>query len=388
MNSKSPYWKTFNNIEGIFMYKSFRQRFIFYLVILGSTLIMGVFFVYSSLYAMKSLEGLDPELKLFNYIIALSVGISAGIFMFYFGERIIKGNYFLPFIFIIHIGLLYLPHIYSSVANVNRWIDLGFIQFQPSELSKILLPAIITYIFYKEKNNILKYLYSSLSIAITIYFIFIQPDLSTSIIVLSIGIFTIFLNLKNKREFIVFSLIIFILFFAVFVNKDLFLQDYQMERVLGQDSFQTEQSRKAIENGGIIGTAPFGGMLKYNVPASYADFIMSIIGEEWGKVGIILVLTLFFILSREMTRLSYFTRDQVTFSYSTAIAFFIFLQMAINALVGLGVPGIPVTGVTLPLMSYGNSSLMMTLASIGLAIGLIYYNGIRRINDEGEDIEN
>ncbi|SDC68510.1 FtsW/RodA/SpoVE family cell cycle protein [Geotoga petraea] len=370
------------------MYKSFRQRFIFYLVILGSTLIMGVFFVYSSLYAMKSLEGLDPELKLFNYIIALSVGISAGIFMFYFGERIIKGSYFLPFIFIIHIGLLYLPHMYSSVANVNRWIDLGFIQFQPSELSKILLPAIITYIFYKEKNNILKYLYSSLSIAITIYFIFIQPDLSTSIIVLSIGIFTIFLNLKNKREFIVFSLIIFILFFAVFVNKDLFLQDYQMERVLGQDSFQTEQSRKAIENGGIIGTAPFGGMLKYNVPASYADFIMSIIGEEWGKVGIILVLTLFFILSREMTRLSYFTRDQVTFSYSTAIAFFIFLQMAINALVGLGVPGIPVTGVTLPLMSYGNSSLMMTLASIGLAIGLIYYNGIRRINDEGEDIEN
>jgi cell division protein FtsW len=349
---------------------------------------MGVFFVYSSLYAMKDLEGLDPESKLFNYIIALSIGIAAGIIMFYFGEKILKGKYFLPFIFLVHIGLLYLPHLYSSVANVNRWIDLGFIQFQPSELSKILLPAIISYIFYKEKNNILKYIYSAFSILITTYFIFIQPDLSTSIIVLAIGIFTIFLNLKDKKSFIIFSLIILILFFAVLINKDSFLQDYQMNRVLGQDTFQTEQSRKAIANGGIIGTSPFGGSLKYNVPASYADFIMSVIGEEWGKIGIILVLTLFFLLSREMTRLSYFTRDQVTFSYSTAIAFFIFLQMSINALVGLGVPGIPVTGVTLPLMSYGNSSLMMTLASIGVAIGLIYKNGMRRINNEGEDFEN
>lgn len=370
------------------MYKSFRQRFIFYLVILGSTLIMGVFFVYSSLYAMKDLEGLDPESKLFNYIIALSLGIIAGIMMFYFGEKILKGKYFLPFIFLVHIGLLYLPHMYNSVANVNRWIDLGFIQFQPSELSKILLPAIISYIFYKEKSNIFKYLYSTFSILITTYFIFIQPDLSTSIIVMVIGIFTIFLNLKDKKSFIIFSLIILILFFAVLINRDFFLQEYQKNRVLGQDTFQTEQSRKAIANGGIIGTSPFGGILKYNVPASYADFIMSVIGEEWGKLGIIIVLTLFFLLSREMTRLSYFTRDQVTFSYSTAIAFFIFLQMSINALVGLGVPGIPVTGVTLPLMSYGNSSLIMTLASIGVAIGLIYKNGMRRINNEGEDFEN
>jgi cell division protein FtsW len=203
-----------------------------------------------------------------------------------------------------------------------------------------------------------------------------------------IGIFTIFLNLKDKKSFIIFSLIILILFFAVLINRDFFLQEYQKNRVLGQDTFQTEQSRKAIANGGIIGTSPFGGILKYNVPASYADFIMSVIGEEWGKLGIIIVLTLFFLLSREMTRLSYFTRDQVTFSYSTAIAFFIFLQMSINALVGLGVPGIPVTGVTLPLMSYGNSSLIMTLASIGVAIGLIYKNGMRRINNEGEDFEN
>lgn len=369
------------------MYKSFRQRFIFYLVILGSTLIMGVFFVYSSLYAMKELEGLDPETKLFNYIIALSAGIIAGIFMFYFGEAIMKNKYFLPSIFVIHIGLLYLPHIYSSVANVHRWIDLGLFQFQPSELSKIILPAIITFIFYKEKNNFLKYIYSFLSITITIYFIFIQPDLSTSIIVLLIAIFTVFLNLKNTKTFIVFSLILFVFFLLAFINKDLFLQEYQINRFLGEDTYQTEQSKKAIENGGLIGTSPFGGVLKYNVPASYADFIMSVIGEEWGKIGIIIVLTLFFLISREMTRLSYFTKDQVTFSYSTAIAFFIFLQMSINALVGLGVPGIPVTGVPLPLMSYGNSSLMMTLASIGLALGLIYKNGIRRIEIEGENVD-
>ena len=157
-----------------------------------------------------------------------------------------------------------------------------------------------------------------------------------------------------------------------------------MNRISADDSYQTDQSKRAISNGGIIGTAPFGGNLKFNVPASYADFIMSVIGEEWGKFGIILVLTLFFLLAREMTRLSYFTKDKVAFSFSTAIGFYIFLQMSINALVGLGVPGIPVTGVTLPLMSYGNSSLIFTLTGVGWAIGMIYFNGMKRLNNEGE----
>jgi len=365
--------------------EAFKNRFIFYIVVLGSTLMMGVFFVYSSLFAMEDLEGLDPESKIITYIAALVIGMAGGLIAFYFGNSIIRGKYYLiQAVFIFHIFFLFLPHMYSSIANVNRWVYIAGFQVQPSEFSKIILPAFITYLFYRIKNPFILYTAIFFSIGSTVSMIFIQPDLSSSAIVLMIGIFTVFLNLKNKKSFIIFFIVVLILFLGLFLFRDEYLADYQLNRVSGEDTFQTDQSRRAISNGGIIGTAPFGGNIKYNVPASYADFIMSIIGEEWGKLGVMLVLTMFFLLSREMTRLSYFTRDAVTFSFSTAIAFYIFLQMSINALVGLGVRGIPVTGVTLPLMSYGNSSLIITLTGIGWTIGLIYFNGMERLNNEGE----
>lgn len=91
-----------------------------------------------------------------------------------------------------------------------------------------------------------------------------------------------------------------------------------------------------------------------------------------GKLGIFMVISIFLFLAVQLVKMAYFTNDYITFAYSSLTAVWIFIQVTVNALVGLGVNFVPVTGVTLPLMSYGNSSLIITLTSLFLSLGLIY----------------
>ncbi len=108
---------------------------------------------------------------------------------------------------------------------------------------------------------------------------------------------TIFLGIRDKKVMLFFFIFTLIIISVLFIFKDNFLQTYQISRLTSSDDFQSQRSRDAITNGGLIGTGPFAGEFKYYVPESYSDFIISVIGEEWGKLGIVMVLTLFFFLS-------------------------------------------------------------------------------------------
>ncbi|MDN5342120.1 FtsW/RodA/SpoVE family cell cycle protein [Oceanotoga sp. DSM 15011] len=366
--------------------KENQKSFVFYFILLGITLMLGVFFVYSALYAMEDAKGFDPDRKLTMYIISMGIGFIGGSIAFIFGNKLIKIPIFMISMYTIMLGALFAVMFTSPIAGVRRWITLAGFQFQPSELAKFLLPAFL--IFYYDfirdsKETIFKNILVPIFISLPVILLIMQePDLSTAIIVSFIAFLTMLISIRNKKLIVILLIIAIIFGITAIYFKDILLTDYQLKRLDKEDNFQTLQSLNAIKSGGLFGKTPFAGDFKYMVPESYSDFIMSIIGEEWGKVGIIIVLTLFYFLSRELIMMSYKTKSYIAFSFSTIIAIWLFIQVTINALVGLGVPGVPVTGVTLPLMSYGNSSLIITLTSIGLSLGLIYFNSGGKSNEK------
>jgi len=364
-----------------------KRNFIFYLIILGITLFVGVLFIYSSLFAISDVKEINPDQKFQTYIIALILGFFGAIISFMLSDTFTKSKHIMIAIFTFLNLILVIVLFTEPIAGVKRWMNIGPFQFQPSELAKLIIPAFLAFYYsqiHNKKNLLINVIFPILACGVSIFLVFLEPDLSSAIIITMLTLITMFLGIRDKKVmlfFIVFTLII-ILF--LFIFRDNMLQTYQISRLTSADDFQSERSRSAIENGGLLGTGPFAGEFKYYVPESYSDFIVSVIGEEWGKFGIVMVVTLFFFLSHEFVYLAYLTKDYATFIFCGATASWIFIQVVINTLVGLGVPWMPVTGVTLPMVSYGNTSMIVTLISIGWGLGLIYHNSELVNTDEEE----
>ena len=362
-----------------------KRNFMTFLIILGITLFIGVFFIYSSLFAIQNIKEINPDQKFQTYVLALLLGFSGAIIAFIFGDIFIKSEYIMISFFVFLNLLLIIVLLSNPIAGVRRWINLGGFQFQPSELAKLLLPAFLAFYYGKikaHKNIFLTVIFPIFLCFITITLIYLEPDLSSTIIVGILAFVTIFLGIKDKKSIILFLFIIVFMVLTLYLFKDQLLESYQLSRIKSPDTFQSQQARDAIMNGGLFGVGPFNGEFKYYVPESYSDFIIAVIGEEWGKLGIAMVVTLFFFLCYELIYMASLTNDHTTFVFCSAISFWIFFQVTINTLVGLGAPWMPVTGVTLPLMSYGNSSMIVTLISIGWALGLIYNNSELKNIDE------
>ena len=357
--------------------KDFNTNFYIYLTLLGITITLGVFFVYSSLFAVSFLKNINPLNRLYLHIFSLAIGTGGAILMFTQTASLIKSKFFMWLMYFGLIFLLVFVLIQRPIAGIHRWIILGPVLLQPSELAKFVIPLFIAFFYenYKEKKDpFFQLLIPLILCGLPIILIFLGPDLSSTVIISVVSFASIALSLRNKHQFVLLIFLVILSLFIAFLYKDSLLNNYQKERLVNIDNYQTTQSLKAIRSGGALGTAPFAGTLKYNVPESYSDFIIAVIGEEWGKIGIFMVLTLFFFNSYELVKMAYITGDLKTFVFCSATALWIFIQVSINALVGLGVSFVPVTGVTLPLMSYGNSSLIITLFSIGTALGLIKSN--------------
>lgn len=366
-----------------------RTNFLFFFIILGITLFVGILFVYSSLFAIQNIKDINPEQKFKTYIVALVMGFIGATFAFILGNLFIKNTLIMLAFYIFLNMFLGIVLFAPPIAGVRRWLNFGPFQFQPSELAKLILPAFLAFYYSKLKNkkNVLTNVLTPLILcSLSIFLIFLEPDLSTTILITIITFITMFLGISDKTVMIFFIVLILALGITLFIFQEKILQSYQISRLTKEDPFQSQRAKDAITGGGLIGKGPFAGEEKYAVPESYSDFIIAVIGEEWGKIGIAMVVTLFLFLCHELVYMAYLTNDYTTFIFCGATASWIFIQVMINTLVGLGVPWMPVTGVTLPLMSYGNSSMIVTLTSIGWALGLIYNNSdFKRVEEKYEE---
>ena len=268
--------------------------------------------------------------------------------------------------------------------GAQRWLNLGFVRFQPSEIMKIAVPLFCAWYVHDRPlpPSFINILVLGLIIIIPVVLIAEQPDLGTALLVGAAGAMALLLSGLQKRYILG---VISALIPTAWVAWTYLLHDYQRQRVLTfmdpsndplGSGYHIIQSQIAIGSGGIFGKGYLNGsqaQLDY-LPESSTDFIFSVIGEEWGLLGLIVVLLLYlFIISR---CLFLATGAQDTFARtiagSLALTFAVYVFVNTGMVTGL----LPVVGVPLPLISYGGTSMVTLMAGFGI---LMSVSGKRRL---------
>ncbi len=347
------------------------DKFLFSLIIL--MFLIGLFFslVSTSLIASDKLDTNDYSF-FFKHLFFIFLGL---IVIFTFStisqEKLFK---FSIIIFLLSLVFLVLvPIIGIEVKGSKRWIDLHFLpRFQPIELVKPFLIIHLSLILGSQKyqNIYIKYLFSFLITSIVAFLLSIQPDIGQTILVFftwSILIFTsgisiIFLGILFIFLIFGFSyLILFIPKFSYIKNRIISFFDSES----GTFNFQSDKAIDSIISGGFFGKGIGEGTLKNRVPEAHTDYIISVISEEFGVIAIILILILFLIFIYSIFKKVYYENEEKTKLVLVGCASLILMQAMIH--IGVNIRLFPTTGMTLPFISYGGSSII----SISILSGII-----------------
>ena len=358
------YYKWWKNID----------KFLFSLIIL--LFFVGLFFslVSTSLIVSDKLDTND-YLFFFKHLIFIILGIGI-IFIF---SVINQKNLFniSIVVFILSILFLFLVPIFGiEVKGSKRWIDLYLLpRFQPIELVKPFLIICISIILSSKKySNInFKYLLSFIITSIVVLLLALQPDIGQTLLILftwSILIFTSGIN-------IIFLLILFFLLILSFSYMIIFVPkfSYIKNRILsffdkdtGTHNFQSDKAIESITSGGFFGKGIGEGTLKNSVPEAHTDYIISVISEEFGVITIILILFLFLVLIYSVFKRVNFENDERSKLILVGCVSLILMQAMIH--IGVNIRLFPTTGMTLPYISYGGSSIISVSIISGIILNL------------------
>ncbi|MBI5613838.1 putative lipid II flippase FtsW [Candidatus Gottesmanbacteria bacterium] len=272
---------------------------------------------------------------------------------------------------------VFLPGIGVSALGAHRWIRLGFTVFQPAELAKLSLIFYLSAWFTSRENSRLTSFLTLLGLVVGL--VVLEPDLGTAMIITSVGVCMYFLSGSPLKHFAILvpSLIAGILILAV-------ISPYRFERLtsflhpekdpLGS-SYQMRQSLIAFGSGGLTGIGLGKSRQKYEyLPEANTDSIFAIIGEELGFIGTSSVVCFYLLLLWRAFALARRAPDAFSRLVAVGIASWIGIQTSLNfsALVAL----VPLTGIPLPLVSYGGSSLIVLLSGIGILLNISRYRKI------------
>lgn len=278
----------------------------------------------------------------------------------------------------------------GPIKGASRWINLGPLSFQPSEFARYSIIIYVALLLSKKKDYMdllyrgyLPVLFYVLCIT---GLILIQPNFSMAMIIFSSCMVMIFVS-EAKRKHIVLTLAALIPFAVIFVLS----KDYIMERLSsyseyksgGSSSYQLQQALIGFGNGGLFGIGPGNSnQREFFLPEAHGDFIFSIIGEEYGFIGTMIILSLYFTIMVRGYRVAKETKDD----FGKYLAFGITTLITLTALVNMSVASgvIPTTGITLPLVSYGGTSIIFTAAAVGVLLNISSH---RDEIDEGLTIE-
>ena len=356
------------------------DKFLLSLIIL--LFFIGLFFslVSTSLIVSDKLDTNDYSF-FFKHLIFIILGL-----FIIFGLSSIDQEKLLKYSFIIFafslIFLILVPIIGIEVKGSKRWIDLYFLpRFQPIELVKPFLIIFISIILSSQKfsNIYLKYLISFLITLGVAILLVIQPDIgqtllvffSWSILIFTSGINIIFLTISFLSLIFLLSYLIF------FIEKFQYIKNRLLSFFNSETGTYNSQSDKAIESitsGGFFGKGIGEGTLKNRVPEAHTDYVISVISEEFGVIAIILILLLFLIFIYSVFKKVYFEKEERTKLILVGCASLILMQAIIH--IGVNIRLFPTTGMTLPFISYGGSSII----SISILSGVILNLTRRKIN--------
>lgn len=291
--------------------------------------------------------------------------------------QIVRQAYILYIILIaVLIAVLFLG---TTIRGTHRWFDLGVVSFQPSEFMKIILVLVLArYLMHKENYKRFNILMISLVLTLLpMGLIFLQPDLGSGLILLPIFFAMVFVTGARIKHFL---LLIPMGLAAIPLGWFFVLREYQKARIIGflwpsetEDwgaAYHRLQSLIAIGSGGLLGQGwKQGVQTQLNIlPEPHTDFIFSVIAEEWGFLRTLGVITLFFVFMLGILGIAYRTRDPVGRLILVGFVAMFSTQIFVNIAMTLGVA--PITGLNLPFVSYGGSSLVSSLFALSLIINV------------------
>lgn len=268
----------------------------------------------------------------------------------------------------------------ETIGGAQRWMQIGGFSFQPSELAKIALPMVLARWISDHRDEIssfkMGFLPTLLFTGTAMILILLQKDLSSSVVVAGAG-FIIMFCAGVRLFYLGCTAGVGVLGVAAAI----IMEPFRLHRItawldprsdpLG-DGYQTIQSWLALGSGGFTGVGiGNGGSKWFYLPARHTDFIFSVLGEEWGYIGCVLVILLFVLLIWRGVMVAVRVRNL----YASLLAMGLISAFALQTFINLGVVSgvLPVTGVTLPLISYGGTSLIVTLAMMGMLLNISRY---------------
>ena len=272
--------------------------------------------------------------------------------------------------------LILVPIIGVEVKGSKRWIDFIFFpRFQPIELLKPFLIVIIAQVLsYENKKNVYyKYFLSFLIIIPVILLLIAQPDIGQSFLIFLTWLSLIFISGINLVIFFVFFVLVLISLIAVvffFPNKFgyILIRLKSFFDPTSGNNYQSEKASEAIINGGFFGKGIGEGTLKNRIPEAHTDYIVSVISEEFGVLFIILLMIIFLFLVYQVFKELYFENDNQIKLILVGSISIILLQALIH--IGVNIRLLPTTGMTLPYISYGGSSIISTSILSGIILNL------------------
>lgn len=336
-------------------------------------------------YLIRQVQTSEDGNLFLRHLVGLFGGLILALAVSLFDYHFLCVFYILMYIF--NLALLILVKVNGKTINyAKRWVVIAGIQFQPSELSKILLILFFSMLFTKLRhkiNNFFVILLSLVLIGIPVYFILDQPNLSTSMLIMFIFCALIFaagLSWKIILPVIFIGIPALLgLFWYVQQDYQILLTDYQQNRVMSylhpedhpETMFQQDNSVTAIGSGQLYGKAFTDNTDVRNydyVPISESDFIFSVAGEEFGFIGCCFILLIYAVIIYICLMTAKKAPDYLGMLISVGIASMFMFQVFIN--IGVASSLLPNTGIPLPFISYGLSSMISSMIAVGLILNI------------------
>lgn len=331
-------------------------------------LAVGVVMMYST--------SLGGSQSIFYKQLAYAIG-GIGLFVFfsYFDYKVLS-RYAAALYGILVVMLLAVLKFGHLALGARRWFNLGLLNFQPSELAKLVLILVLARFFASRRGEIKSWRNILLSFAyalILVALVAAQPDLGTAIVVLGVWLGILMVSNVQKKVFAY----LFIIFAVVAVGSWKFvLKDYQKSRIEAfidpqldprGRGYNVQQAIIAVGSGRVSGTGLGRGLqsqLKF-LPERQTDFVFASAAEELGLIGTTVIIALYVVLLYRILLIYKSSTDDTGRFMAAGVFFMVFVQAAIN--IGMNVGVLPVTGIPLPLISYGGSSLLTTAVALGIA---------------------
>ena len=364
-----PYYEWWKNID--------KSILLIIILLFG----LGLFFSLASTSLIAS-DKLDTNSYYFFFKHLFFIII--GFFFIIFFSQLKQDNLFkvsIILFIVFFVFLLLVPITGIEVKGSKRWLDFLFLpKFQPIELLKPFTIVMIATILSSEKNNNIyyKYFLSLVIIAPILLLLITQPDLGQTFLVFLAWLSLIFISGINLGIFVLFFfLVLALLFYLIFFIPKFSYILVRLKSFFDPSSgnnYQSEKASEAITNGGFFGKGIGEGVLKNRVPEAHTDYIVSVISEEFGALIIVILMIIFLLFVYQVFRKLYFEKNNRIRLVLVGSISIILLQALIH--IGVNIRLFPTTGMTLPFLSYGGSSIVGTAILSGIILNLTK----RRIN--------